>query len=159
MSVQQTPGGKSLVAMLAAGAGHRTRRGNAQAQAGNTLRLLFADAIAEGKRFYDLHGCIPANHCYMVRGSLAREHPAIVANLYRAFHESKIVAGQSLSSERQRALLFGNEQLAMTCESFAGDPFSYGIDSNRAMLETVVELCQEQGLVRGKSSIEQLFVK
>ena len=95
----------------------------------------------------------------MVRGSLAREHPAIVANLYRAFHESKIVAGQSLSSERQRALLFGNEQLAMTCESFAGDPFSYGIDSNREMLETVVELCQEQGLVRGKSSIEQLFVK
>ena len=159
ISVQQTPGGKSLVAMLAAGELDMAWiGGNLQAQAGNALRPLFADAIAEGKRFYDAHGYVPANHMYMVRGSLAREHPALVAKLYRAFHESKALAQQSLPRETPRGLLFGNEQLARTCESFAGDPFSYGIDSNRAMLETVVHLCQEQGLVRDKSSIEQLFV-
>ena len=133
-------------------------RGNAQAQAGKALRPLFADAIAEGKRFYNAHGYVPANHMYMVRGRLAREHPALVANLYRAFHESKTLAQQSLPRETPRGLLFGNEQLARTCESFVGDPFSYGIDSNRTMLETVVQLCQEQGLVRDKPSIEQLFV-
>lgn len=159
ISVQQTPGGKSLVAMLAARELDMALvGGNAQAQAGNALRPLFADAIAEGKRFYNAHGYIPANHMYMVRGSLAREHPALVANLYRAFHESKTLAQQSLPRETPRGLLFGNEQLARTCESFVGDPFSYGSGSNRKMLETVVQLCQEQGLVRNKPSIEQLFV-
>ena len=157
--VRQTPGGKSLVAMLEAGElDVALVGGNAQAQASKALRPLFADAIAEGKRFYAAHGYVPANHCYMVRGSLAREHPALVANLYRAFHEAKAVAQQSLSRERSRGLLFGNEQLSMMFESFSGDPFSYGIGPNRAMLETVVELCQEQGIARDRPSIEQLFV-
>lgn len=160
ISVQQTPGGKSLVAMLTARElDVALVGGNAQAQSGNTLRPLFADPIAEGKRFYNAHGYVPANHMYMVRGSLAREHPALVANLYRAFHESKTRAQQTLPRETPQGVLFGSEQLARTCVSFAGDPFSYGIDSNRAMLETVVQLCQEQGLVREKPSIEQLFVR
>jgi 4,5-dihydroxyphthalate decarboxylase len=159
ISVQQTPGGKSLVAMLAAGELDMALvGGTAHAQARNALRPLFADAIAEGKRFYAAHGYVPANHLYMIRGSLAREHPALVANLYRAFHEAKALAQQSLPREKPRGLLFGNEQLARTCESFAGDPFSYGTGSNRTMLETVLQLCQEQGLVRDKPSIEQRFV-
>lgn len=41
----------------------------------------------------------------------------------------------------------------MARDQFAGDPFSYGVGSNQAMLETVVQLCQEQGLVRDKPSI------
>jgi len=94
----------------------------------------------------------------MVRGSLAREHPEIVLNLYRAFNDAKTVARQSLSRGRSPALLFGNEQLAGTCESFTGDPFSYGRASNRGMLERVVGLCEEQGLVRDRPSIDQLFM-
>ena len=160
ISVQQTPGGKSVVAMLAAGElDVALLGGNAQAQAGNSLRPLFADAIAEGRRFYDAHGYVPANHTYMVRGSLARERPELVANLYRAFNEAKTLAQRSLPREKPPGLLFGNEQLARTCQSFVGDPFSYGSGANRAMLETVVQLCQEQGLVRDKPAIEQLFVK
>ena len=130
--VQQTPAGKSLLAMLtAAELDVALVGGNPQAQVDSALRPLFADAIAEGKRFYDAHGYVPANHTYMVRGSLARAHPELVANLYRAFCEAKTAARQSLPREKPPGLLFGNEQLARTCESFAGDPFSYGIDSNR----------------------------
>jgi 4,5-dihydroxyphthalate decarboxylase len=132
--------------------------GAAQQQAGSTLRPLFADALAEGKRFHAAHGFVPANHMYMVRGSLAREHPEIVGNLDRAFHEAKRRAEQSLPPEKPRGLLFGSEQLARTCAAFAGDPFAYGIDANRAMLETVVQLCREQGLVRDTPRVEQLFV-
>jgi transposase InsO family protein len=94
----------------------------------------------------------------MIRGSLVRDHPALVANLYRAFHEAKALAQQSLPREKPRGLLFGKNSLRGRAQSFAGDPFSYGTGSNRTMLETVVQLCQEQGLVRDKPSIEQLFV-
>ncbi len=159
ISVQQTPGGKSLLAMLAARELDMALvGGNPQARADNALRPLFGDAVAEGRRFYDTHGYIPANHMYMVRGSLAREHPALVANLYRAFRESKNFAQQSLPRERPPALLFGNEQLARTCASLVGDPFAYGIGLNRTMLKTVVRLCHEQGLIRDQPLVEQLFV-
>lgn len=159
IAVQQTPGGKSLAAMLAAGELDMALvGGNAHAQADNALRPLFADAIAEGKRFYATHGYIPANHTYMVRGSLAREHPALVANLYRAFGEAKTLAQQSLPGEQSPGLLFGNEALARTCVALVGDPFSYGIGANRTMLETVVQLCREQGLIRDQPAVEQLFV-
>jgi 4,5-dihydroxyphthalate decarboxylase len=159
ISVQHTPGGRSLAAMLAAGElDMALLGGNAQVQDGNAVRPLFADAIAEGRRFYDTHGYIPANHTYMVRGSLAREHPALVANLYRAFREAKTLAQESLPRERPPGHLFGSEQLSRTCESFVGDPFAYGIGPNRVMLETVVQLCQEQGLVRDQLSVEELFV-
>jgi len=56
ISVQQTPGGKSLVAMLGAGELDMALVGaNAQSQTGSALHPLFADVIAEGKQVtYDL---------------------------------------------------------------------------------------------------------
>jgi hypothetical protein len=94
----------------------------------------------------------------MVRGSLAREHPEVVANLWRAFLEAKALAQQALPHDRPLGVLFGSEELARTCTPFPADPFAYGIGPNRAMLETVIALCREQGLVRQTPSIEQLFV-
>lgn len=157
--VHQTPGGKSLVAMLAAGDLDMALVGtNAQAQAGAVLHPLFADPVAEGRRFYDAHGYVPANHIYMVRASLAREHPALVASLYRAFGESQALARRSLPRESPQGLVFGSQELAKSCQPYGDDPFSYGIGANRTMLETVVQFCQEQGLVRDKPAVEQLFV-
>lgn len=159
ISVQQTPGGKSLVAMLAAKElGLALVGANALADSAQSLRPLFADPIAEGTRFYRAHGYVPANHMYMIRGSLAREHPQLIANLYRAFCESKAAALKSLPAPGLPGMLFGNEPLATTCAAIVGDPFTYGIGSNRTMLETIVLLCQEQGLIRDKPAIEQMFV-
>lgn len=159
ISVQQTPGGKPLVAMLAAHELDVALIGDsALAAGGNTLRPLFADTIAEGRRFFDAHGYIPANHTYMVRGGLAREHPALVASLYQAFQEARTRALQALPRERAPGHLFGSEQLARTAASFTGDPFSYGISGNQTMLKTVIQLCVEQGLVHDTPTPEQLFV-
>jgi len=159
ISVQQTPGGKSLVAMLAAGELDLALVGaGALASSDAALRPLFADAVAEGKRYYGAHGYVPANHTYMVRGSLAREHPELVANLWRGFLEARALAQQSLPQGRAPGVLFGSEELARTCASFPADPYAYGVGPNRAMLETVVALCREQGLVRQAPPIEQLFV-
>ncbi len=159
IAVRQTPGNKSLAALLAAGELDMALLGaDAHAQGGNALRPLFGNPIAEGARFYKAHGFVPANHTYMIRGSLAREHPALVNSLYRAFCEAKVRAQQSLPGEKSPGVLFGSEMLATTCATFSGDPFAYGIGANRAMLETVVRLCQEQGLIRDRPAIDQLFV-
>jgi 4,5-dihydroxyphthalate decarboxylase len=157
--VQQTPGGKSLAAMLDAGElDMALLGGDALTRTGNAVRPLFSDAVAEGRRFYDAHGYVPANHMYMIRGSLAREQPALLANLYRAFCEAQGLARATLPSGKPPGVLFGNEAMARTCETSAGDPFAYGVDANRPMLENVVRLCQAQGIVKDLPAIGQLFV-
>lgn len=153
LSVQQTPGGKPLSAMLAAGELDVALVGSPVPGA----QPLFPDVIAEGQRFFNVHGYVPANHLYMVSGSLARAQPELIAHLYRAFGEAKALAQQALPRERQ-GMPFGSETLAVSCASFAGDPFAYGISANRSMLEQVVRLCLTQGLVREAPAVEQMFV-
>jgi 4,5-dihydroxyphthalate decarboxylase len=160
--IQQTPGGKSLIAMLSAkelDAALVVRPPEQSTQDAAKLRPLFPDPIAEGQRYYATHGFVPANHTYMIRASLAREHPQIVANLYRAFVDAVRQAEADLGAGAHKATLFGNESLARTSASFDGDAFAYGIEPNRAMLTTVIALCREQGLIRAAPTVEEIFAR
>lgn len=124
---------------------------------GSKVRPLFPDVIAEGKRFFDQHGYIPANHTYVIRGEVLRRYPGVAVNLYHAFQKAKALAQQSLPQRIPSGLVFGAEYLARMREMFGNDPFPYGVAANRAMLETVVQFSQEQGLIHDRPTIEQLF--
>jgi 4,5-dihydroxyphthalate decarboxylase len=159
ISVQQTPGGKGLVAMLAAGELDAALvGGNAQVRQRADLRPLFTDPVAEARRFFHAHGYVPANHCYMVSGRLAREHPQAIASLCRAFGEANLRARQALPASASPALLYGSEALAQACEALGTEVYAYGIEANRPLLEAVVRLCRSQGLVRDEPPLEDLFV-
>ena len=163
IAVEQTPGGKSLTAMLLAHELDAALVGRiAQTASGDdtrsAVRPLFPDVVAEGKRFFEKHGYMPANHTYLIRGELARKHPSLASNLYQAFLESKAVVRAALPQSIPSDLVFGAEYLARSRELFGDDPFTHGIGPNRKMLETVVRMCQEQGLVRDRPMLEQLFV-
>lgn len=162
LTVKQTPGGRKVAAMLEAGeldaalVGALFQRMETTFPTG--VRPLFPDVVVEGKRFHAAHGYVPANHMYMIRGSLARERPHVVNALYRAFCAASADAQRRLASPTATGNLFGNEYLAATCASLGAEPFVYGIEPNRAMLETVLELCREQGLVAKTPNIDDLFM-
>jgi len=162
IAVHQTPGGKKVAAMLeareldAALGGPLFNRMQMPFPSG--VRPLFPDVVDEGKRFYAAHGYVPANHMYMIRGSLAREQPHLVTALYRAFCEASATAQRASTSPTRAGSLFGNEYLAATCAELGGAPFGYGIEPNRAMLEDVLKLCREQGLVGSAPKVEDLFM-
>jgi 4,5-dihydroxyphthalate decarboxylase len=159
ISVRQTPGGKSLVEMLAAGELDMALvGGNANVWQRTDLRPLFVDPVAEARRFLGGHGYVPANHCYMVSGRLAREHPQVVAALYRAFGEAEALARQALPGGASPALLFGSDALAQACDGMGAETYAYGIEANRPMLQAVVRLCRSQGLVRDEPPLQDLFV-
>lgn len=161
IAIVQTPGGKSVAAMVQAGE-------LAAALAGSLFQRidtpfppdvhpLFSDVVAEGRRFHAAHGYVPANHMYMIRGSLARERPELVAALYRSFCDASEHARGHLPANATPGQLYGNEYLVETCRSLSGDPFAYGIAANRPMLEQVARLCREQGLVKASPRIEEMF--
>ena len=173
ISFQRVPPDKSLASMLVANeidvaAVHRAfqkdsniidRSTRIRAREGDwsKIRPVFPDRIAEGKRFFEQHGYIPANHAYIIRGDIHRKHPWLAFNLYKAFVAAKEVARDRLAASIPTALVFGQEYLAKTRAIFGEDPYPYGIRDNREMIETIIDYSHEQGLTKEKARIEDLF--
>jgi 4,5-dihydroxyphthalate decarboxylase len=125
------------------------------------VKPLFDDRMAEGVRFFNEHGYIPANHAYVIRGDIYRQYPWLAFNLYSAFLKAKEIARDELSRSIPSALIFGPEYLANTRRIFGDDPYPYGVNdkANREMLETIVDYSFEQGLTPQKLKIEDLFAR
>lgn len=161
LTVNQTPGGRKVAAMLEAGELDAALVGALFQHRGTPLpagvRPLFPDVILEGERFHAAHGYVPANHMYMIRGSLAREQPQVVASLYRAFCKASDDAQAKLPDKSQTGSLFGNEYLTETCAPLGSAPFAYGVKRNRAMLDDVAKLCRDQSLIGRLPTIEEMF--
>jgi 4,5-dihydroxyphthalate decarboxylase len=121
------------------------------------IKPLFPDRMAEGARFYRQHGFLPVNHAYIIRGDIHREHPWLAANLYQGFERAKAFAQERLAEQVPSALIFGTEYLATTRALIGADPFPFGINANRTMLETITSYSHEQGLTPRRMKIEELF--
>ena len=130
-----------------------------RAQGGDWSKVkpLFPDRMAEGARFFQKHGYVPANHAYAIRGDVDRQYPWLAFNLYKAFVSAKEIARDRLAENLPSALFFGREYVAKTREILGKDPFPYGIKANRPMLETLIDYSHEQGLIPQKFKVEELF--
>jgi 4,5-dihydroxyphthalate decarboxylase len=121
------------------------------------LRPLFPDRIAEARRFVDTHGYIPANHFFALRADVCERYPWVAFNLYRALIDAKTVAARDLRNSIPSALIFGDEYLAQTRAICGDDPFPYGVEANRPMLEFMTLMSHEQGLIKARPMVEELF--
>lgn len=164
---------KSLASMLVSGeldaALCRPNRGGA---AGNVIERsqrslttmdwsklvpVFADPVAEGRRFFDARGYIPINHTYVIKGELVRRHPWLALNLFKAFLEAKRVAEQRLIDAIPLSLVFRWEYLRQTKTYFGEDPFPYGVSANRRPLQDLIGYSAEQGLIPAAFPVDSLF--
>jgi 4,5-dihydroxyphthalate decarboxylase len=121
------------------------------------IKPLFPDPIAEGKRFFDEWGFIPANHTVTIRGDIYRKYPWLAFNLYEALIRAKKMADDELAEHISPSLIFGPQYLAQTRKLFGRDPFPYGLEPNRKFLQTTIDFSHEQGLTPTKEKIEDLF--
>jgi 4,5-dihydroxyphthalate decarboxylase len=121
------------------------------------IRPLFPNAFAEGRRFFEKWGFIPANHTVTIRGDVARKYPWLAFNLYEALLEAKRIADEELPERISPSLIFGPEYLSRTRQMFGRDPFPYGVESNRHFLQTTIDFSYEQGLTPAKERVEDLF--
>jgi 4,5-dihydroxyphthalate decarboxylase len=120
---------------------------------------LFPDRMAEGARFFKKWGFLPVNHAYTIRGDVYKKQPWVAFNLYAAFVKAKEHFNSKLVDSIPSALFFGKEYLLKTQEIFGNDPYTYGVRGNRKMLEALIDFSHEQGLIRRKPQIEELFAE
>ena len=123
------------------------------------VKPLFSDRMVEGKRFFQKWGFLPVNHAYTIRRDVYEKYPWVAFNLYSAFVKAKAHFNARLVDSIPSGLFFGKEYLTMTQEIFGNDPYTYGVKGNRKMLETLIDFSHEQGLIKTKPQIEDLFAR
>ncbi len=119
-------------------------------------RRLFPDPASEAVRYFEKTGIQPINHTVVIRREIVERHPWVAMNLYQAFLQAK-------EAVRARALELAGPYFrcgflpASARKAFTQDPYPYGIQANRKVLETVAEYSHEQGLTPRRVAIEEVF--
>ena len=120
---------------------------------------LFPDHKAEEMAYFQRTGIFPIMHVTGLRKELADEHPWLAVNLFRAFNEAKAIAMKRMANPRIVPLAWYRAAWEEQERVLGPDPWEYGLtDKNRKNLETLVGYSHEQGLIKKRPMLEQLFL-
>jgi 4,5-dihydroxyphthalate decarboxylase len=101
------------------------------------LKHLIPDAEAAAESWAKRHHGVPINHMVVVRQELSRSRPDVVKDIFRQLHASKQAAGMPDGGEL--------------------DPYRFGIEACRPILEIIIDFCQQQKLIPRRMSVDELF--
>jgi 4,5-dihydroxyphthalate decarboxylase len=120
---------------------------------------LFPDHKAEEMAYYQRTGIFPIMHVVAIRKALVDAHPWLAVNLFRAFNSSKALAMKRMVNPRIVPLAWYRAAWEEQEAVLGPDPWEYGLsDKNRKNLETLVGYSHEQGLIKKRPTLEQLFL-
>jgi 4,5-dihydroxyphthalate decarboxylase len=91
-------------------------------------------------------GMYPINHTVVVKDELLEAHPDLAPALFEAFAEAK-----------RQYMNRIDDPLLLRVKEVIGDPVPYGIQSNRQMIETLVQYAYEQHIIPRRFAAEELF--
>ena len=101
-------------------------------------------------------GIYPINHTVVVRNELLDAEPRLARHLFDAFDEAKRRYVERLRQDRVESPS-AEDDINRQVMDITGDPFPYGIESNRPTLEAIVQYAVEQGILSRPVAIEELF--
>ena len=89
----------------------------------------------------------PIMHTIVIREEVNERHPWIAQSLFKAFNESKRVCQETMYefSALKYMLAWSIDEMEKEREVLGEDPWAYGLDANRHILETLIQYSHEQG--------------
>ncbi len=114
---------------------------------------------AEEMAYFQRTGIFPIMHVLGIHKSLVDEHPWLAVNLFKAFNEAKAIAMKRMANPRIVPLAWYRDAWEEQERVLGRDPWEYGLtEKNRKILETLVGYSHEQGLIKKRPTLEQLFL-
>jgi 4,5-dihydroxyphthalate decarboxylase len=101
------------------------------------LKYLIPDHEAAARRWAEAHHGVPINHMVVVRESLSKSRPDVVRDLFRRLHDSKRAGGFA--------------------DGVPLDPYRFGVEACRPILEIIIGFCEQQKLLGRRLSVDELF--
>lgn len=127
---------------------------------GGEIVRLFSDFRSVEAESYERTGVFPIMHVVVLRAEVHERHPWVAMNLYKAFEAAK-----ARSIERAldvNAPFFpvpwGPAHAQSALAAFGPDFWPYGVEPNRATLETFLRYAHEQGVCTRELTPDELFV-
>jgi len=126
---------------------------------GPKVRRLFEDFKSVEQAYFQRTGVFPIMHTVVIRRELLDREPWVARSLYDAFCEAKARATAQLSEAVVLAVTLPwlIAEVESTQALMGEDYWPYGLERNRAALETLVRYSCEQGLAQRDVAIEELF--
>ena len=118
---------------------------------------LIPDAAAHAFRRLQHDAYYPINHTVVVKDAVLQEHPHVAVELFAALGAAKRQYLDRLRKGLITAPSAADRMYARVLEITGGDPLPYGIEPNRAMLETLLGYAREQGILPRSFALEEVF--
>lgn len=122
-------------------------------------RSLLRSPRLEETAYFEETGVHPIMHVLVLRRSVHEQHPWLAANLVAGFHAAKERSLERLGSKGASLYPVPHlaEAVATSVRRFGGDPFPYGLRSNRPTIAAFCEHAWRQGVVHRYVEPEELF--
>jgi 4,5-dihydroxyphthalate decarboxylase len=120
---------------------------------------LFPDPVAAGRDYFKRTGIFPIMHSVALRQNVWDEHPWIARSLFKAFQRAKEDAYARLKdlSPYKISLAWFRGPVEEQERILGKDPWPYGLEKNRHVVETLAGYLYEQGLADKRMPVEELF--
>lgn len=120
---------------------------------------LFPDYRSIEQAFYAKTGIFPMMHAVAIKKSLVEQNPAVIKAVFDAYSQSKQAAYDYLAKlgSLMDILPWIGQEFEETKKLMGTNFYSYGIEPNRKILETLFRYSFEQGLCRKHLKIEDVF--
>jgi len=110
--------------------------------------------------YYKRTGIFPIMHLIVIKKKLYDAHPFIAKSLFNAFESSKKAALLRMKnySALRYMLPWMTEEIDQLEEVFGEDPWTYGLETNSATINTMMKFMVQQGMIKKALSMDDLFV-
>ena len=124
----------------------------------NVARL-FDDYKGEEERYFQKTGIFPIMHVMGIKREIVERYPWIPVNLYKAFEKAKAIGMKRMFNPRIAPLAWYRHALEEQRKLLGEDPWEYGLsDANRHNLDTLVGYSHEQGMLKRRWPLDELFL-
>ena len=96
-------------------------------------------------------------HTVVVKNPILEQQPWVAISLVQAFQQAKESCYARNSDPRSFALVWVQDLIREQRDIFGADPWPYNLEDNRKTLEAVIRYEFEQGMIKKKPDVEELF--
>jgi 4,5-dihydroxyphthalate decarboxylase len=125
----------------------------------SNVRRLFPDYREAEMAYYKKTGLFPIMHVVVIRRAIYDAQPWVAQTLYKAFCQAKEICMRKLydTNVLRVSLPWSVAEYEQTCELMTEDYWPYGLEPNRKNLETLHGYLFEQGLIKDRLNLDELF--
>jgi 4,5-dihydroxyphthalate decarboxylase len=162
LDLKPTPDGKTLVGMLEAGeldALFTARAPSTFLSGQSHIKRLFPDTRKAEQAYYKKTGLFPIMHLVGIKKDLVAKYPWLPTSVFKAFNQAKELAMIDLHDVNALmvTLPWLEAETAETSALMGRDFWRYGVKENLPEIEALTQYAFEQGLVKRKVGVEELF--